>query len=207
MDISACATPRSSHTAIAMNVLTVNGSPRKDSVSAALAREFSGALAQRGAQVSTVRLADLTYRGCSACMACKSSYEHCVINDGLTDVLAAVRSAGVLVLSTPVYFGDVTAQTKGFIDRMFSVLTPDFHESPVRSRLGTGRTLVFIQTQGQPDENTFADIFPRYKFFFEWLGYSTCHLVRACGVEAADDSLPYAAARERAVRLAAALTL
>jgi len=190
-----------------MNVLSLHGSPRKNSVSAALAREISDVLSQRGARVSTVRLADLSYRGCIACMACKSSQDHCVLKDGLTDVLAALPGAQILILSTPVYFGDVTAQMKGFIDRMFSVLTPDFYQSPVKSRLGTGRTFVFVQTQGQPEEHMFADIFPRYKFFFAWLGYSHCHLVRACNIEAADDSPAYLAARGRARALASQLPL
>lgn len=190
-----------------MQILMINGSPRAASVSTALARELCSVLTQRGAQLTSVRLADLTYRGCIACMACKSSHDHCVLKDGLTDVLAALYNADVLVLSTPVYFGDVTAQTKGFIDRMFSVLTPDFYESPIKSRLGSGRTFVFVQTQGQPEAHMFADIFPRYKFFFEWLGYSHCHLVRACGVEAVDDSPAYTAARDRARHLAAQLPL
>ncbi|MCX7847212.1 MAG: flavodoxin family protein [bacterium] len=186
-------------------VVMVQGSPRAASVSSALAEEVGQVLKARRAHIMRVRLAELTYRGCIACMACKTSHEHCVVKDDLTEVLEAVRKAGILVLSSPVYFGDVTAQTKGFIDRMFSFLTPDFYESPVKSRLGTGRTLVFVQTQGQPEEGAFADIFPRYKFFFEWLGYSRCYLVRACGIETTADTPAYRAACEQARRVAAQL--
>jgi hypothetical protein len=36
--------------------------------------------------------------------------------------------------------------------------------------------------EGQPDENQFADVFPRYEYFFKWYGFDDNHLIRACGV-------------------------
>jgi len=88
----------------------------------------------------------------------------------------------VVVYASPVYYGDVTAQLKGFIDRTFSYLVPDYITNPQPSRLAPGKKLLFILTQGQPDEGMFADIFPRYDFFLKWGGFDKTRLIRACGV-------------------------
>ena len=49
------------------------------------------------------------------------------------------------------------------------------------NRLSSKR-LVFVQTQGNPDEAAFADIFPRYEMFLKWEGFGDAKLIRACGV-------------------------
>jgi multimeric flavodoxin WrbA len=120
-------------------------------------------------------------------MTCKTKLDKCVLKDDLTPVLDGVHEADLVVMATPVYYGDVSSQLKGFIDRTFSYLVPDYPTNPNPSRLPPGKRLVFIQTQGQPDENQFADIFPRYTYFFKWYGFEDNHLLRACGVMGPDD--------------------
>jgi len=188
-----------------MNVLSIIGSPRRDSCSAALAAAVCSGLRQRGATITIVRLAALAYHGCIACLACKRTSALCVVQDGLTDVLAAVRACDVLVLSTPVYFGDVTAQMKGFIDRTFSFLVPDFHENPGKSRLAAGKKLVFVQTQGSPDQDTFADVFPRYEYFLKWYGFDPLMLLRVCGPDDAGTVVQRAGVQQRIDEIVAAL--
>ena len=39
-----------------------------------------------------------------------------MLNDDLTEVLAAVAAADLLLLATPVYFGEISSQLKGFHD-------------------------------------------------------------------------------------------
>lgn len=120
-------------------------------------------------------------------MACKKTSEKCVVNDDLTAVLDAVQSADVVVLASPIYFGELTGQMKSFIDRTYSYLTPEFMQpDKKRSRLTPGKQLVFVLTQGQPDEKFFAEIFPRYSMFLKGYGFSQMHLIRACGVREPD---------------------
>jgi multimeric flavodoxin WrbA len=104
-----------------------------------------------------------------------------VLEDDLAGVLAAVQEADVVVLATPVYYGDVTGQMKCFIDRSYSYLVPDYLTNPKPSRLAQ-KKLLFILTQGHPDESMFADIFPRYAGFLTWMGFVDCRLIRACGI-------------------------
>ena len=163
-----------------MKIVCLLGSPRLKGNSAAMAKRFCEVAEKVGAEVKTYALNKLTYRGCQACMACKTKLDRCVLEDDLTNVLDDVRNAEVLVMASPIYYGEVSSQLKGFIDRTFSFLKPDYTTNP--SRLNPGKKLVFIQTQGQPDESQFADVFPRYEFFFKWYGFNDNYLVRACGV-------------------------
>jgi hypothetical protein len=70
---------------------------------------------------------------------------------------------------------------KGFIDRLFSYLVPDYRTNPEKSRLLPGKKLVFIQVQARPDERKFADVFPRYEEFFDWYGFKERYHLRCWG--------------------------
>ncbi|MGD9973078.1 MAG: flavodoxin family protein [Desulfatirhabdiaceae bacterium] len=165
-----------------MNIVCLLGSPRPMGNSATIAKRFCDTAEQKGATIKSFALNKLSYRGCQACMTCKSKLDRCVLKDDLTEVLDAIRDADVLVMATPVYYGEVSSQLKAFIDRTFSYLKPDYTTNPEPSRLPGAKKLVFIQTQAQPGEADFADIFPRYDYFFKWYGFQDNHLIRACGV-------------------------
>ncbi|MCX7981428.1 MAG: flavodoxin family protein [Syntrophales bacterium] len=164
-----------------MKVVCVLGSPRSKGNSSFLARRICDRVRSSGAKVKIFSLNKISYRGCQGCMACKDKLERCGVDDDLSQVLEAVRLSDCLILATPVYYGDVSSQLKAFIDRTFSFLKPDFPSNPMPSRLAPGKKMVFILTQGQPDEDQFADIFPRYDSFFRLYGFSTT-LIRVCGV-------------------------
>lgn len=179
-----------------MQIVALLGSPRARKNSAAIAHRFTATAAQLGAEVRTVELNRLTYRGCQGCYVCKTTHETCVVQDDLSEVLEAVQRADLLLLASPVYYGDVSAQLKGFIDRTFCYLKPDYPTNPQPSRLSP-KKLVFVLVQGHPDKTLFADIFPRYETFLKWLGFTDCHLLRACGIgPARRDEVPAAVLAE-----------
>ncbi|MDM8525260.1 flavodoxin family protein [Desulfococcaceae bacterium HSG8] len=163
-------------------IVCLFGSPRPKGNSAAIAKRFCETAEKLGADITTFSLNKLTYRGCQACMTCKTKLEKCVLKDDLAEVLDAVRNADILVMATPTYYGEISSQMKGFVDRTFSYLVPDYTTNPKPSRLSPGKKLVFIQTQAQPEESSYADVFPRYESFLKWYGFNDNHLIRACGV-------------------------
>ncbi len=163
-----------------MKILSILGSPRSGKISASIANRFTETAEKFGADVQNYELNRLTYRGCQGCYACKKGLDHCILNDGLTPVLNAVHDSDLVVLSSPVYFGDVTSQLKGFIDRTYSYLTPEYMTSSEPSRLSP-KKLVFVLSQGHPDESLFADIFTRYEPFLKWVGFAERRLIRCCG--------------------------
>ncbi len=183
-------------------IVAVLGSPRLNGNSAFIAGRFLEAARNLGAETQSFALNSLSYRGCQACMSCKKNSDTCVLKDDLAEVLEAVRKADVIVLASPVYYGDVTGQMKLFIDRTYGFLTPDFHANPQRSRLSPGKTVVFIQTQGLADATVFADVFPRYREMMKFIGVDEAHLLRACGLSKRDDVLEHKDVLKQAEELA-----
>jgi multimeric flavodoxin WrbA len=166
-------------------IVCLLGSPRPRGNSAEMAGALCQGAREAGAEVTVFALNRLDFRGCQGCMACKKEGSAgCALDDGLTPVLAAVAECDALVLATPVYFGEVSAQLKAFIDRTFSFLTPDYARAPrgSRSRLAPGKTLCFVIAQGHPREDLFTDIAPRYSYFLEWQGFTESRLLRAGGL-------------------------
>ena len=170
-----------------MKIACVLGSPRAKSNSSIIARRFIDIAEKMGAETQIYTLNDLKYRGCQACMACKTKLEKCALKDDLAEVLGAMQEADIWLLASPVYFGEISGQLKTFLDRTFSYLKPDYTTIPNPVRLAPGKKLVFAICQASPDEKFFADIFPRYNFFFKWFGFKESHLIRACGVREAGE--------------------
>lgn len=164
-----------------MKIVSLLGSPRTKGNSATIANHVLKIAGELGAETRSFELNRLSYRGCQGCYACKTTLDKCVLKDDLSEVLAAVSEADAVVLASPVYYGDITSQLKGFIDRTYSYLVPDYITNPQPSRL-TPKKLVFVLAQGQPEETAFSDIFPRYDGFLKWMGFSQTTLIRACGI-------------------------
>ncbi len=182
-----------------MKIVCLLGSPRSKGNSVAVAERFLGEAESLGADIRTYTLNRLKFRGCQACMACKGKFDHCALDDDLSPVLEEIHAADILVLATPVYFADVSSQMKMFLDRTYSFYVTDFLTNPKPSRLPPGKRLIFIQTQAQAEESMFNDIYPKYEFFFQVLGFKDNRLIRALGVNQPDD----AAKREDVLELAA----
>ncbi len=157
-----------------MKLVCIHGSPREAGNSSKIANHLCASVQANGVSVKTYFLNKLKYIGCQSCMECKGKSEICVLQDELKEVLSEFKSADIIVLASPIFFGDISAQMKGFIDRTYSYLTPDY-----KSRLLPGKKMVMILAQGDPDKKHFADVFPRYNEFFKWHDIKENHLIRA----------------------------
>jgi multimeric flavodoxin WrbA len=137
-----------------MNVIGINGSPRKQWNTATLvAKALEGAAAQ-GATTELFHLYDLDFKGCKSCLACKirggKSYGKCVLNDDLAPVLEKIAAADALVIGSPIYFGTVTGETRSFLERLlFPYLTYTVpYGTLFPKKIKTG----FIYTMNVPEE-------------------------------------------------------
>lgn len=161
-----------------MKVLCLSGSPRNRGNTAVVLDEISNVFEEYGHKVKRFELNKLNFRGCQACMACKTANDYCILKDDLSEILDDVKESDIVVLGSPVYFGDVTAQSKAFIDRTYSFLKPDFYTSSHKSRLQKGKKIILALQQGAPEDH-FSDIYKRYKMFFDWQFDETI-LIREC---------------------------
>lgn len=181
-----------------MNIIALLGSPRPEGNSAVLAQAFLAVCQDRGAKVTTHFLNTMKYKGCQACMGCKTKAEACILKDDLTPVYEAIKEADVLVIASPVYFGDLSSQLKGAFDRFYAYFDPNYV-----TRLPAGKQSVFILTQGHPDEEQFGDIFGRYENFMKWFSFSPNHIIRACGFQGPGEVKDRPEIMQQAVDLAA----
>ena len=97
-------------------VVAVVGSPRGRSNTAALVAAALEELEAAGAVCETISLRDVTIAPCLAHDAC-ADYAACPVADDAAAVLERVYAADCLVLGTPVYYENVSAQMKAMIDR------------------------------------------------------------------------------------------
>ncbi len=104
-----------------MKAMAINGSPRKNGNTAALLAAALEGAGEYCESTELVNLYDLTYDGCVSCFACKRKGAqpcHCYHVDELSPVLEKVLSSDVLLLGSPVYFGDVTGKMRCFLERL-----------------------------------------------------------------------------------------
>lgn len=102
-----------------MKVVAFNGSARKDGNTALLVRRVFAELEAEGIETELVQLAGQTIRGCTACYQCfeRKDQRCAVTKDILNDCLAKMIAADGIILASPTYFSDVTAEMKALIDR------------------------------------------------------------------------------------------
>ena len=177
-----------------MKITCLLGSPRIKGNSSIMARKFCEILKASGAEIKYVELNKLIYCGCQACDACKKTHYHCVLKDGLAEVLAVVRESDVTVLASPIYWGEVSAQLKAFIDRTYSYIISDYQEkigkvSISRLKPDTKFVMIFAQKAGE-DVLALDDIYPRYKALFEmFLGIKDVILICGCNLDKSTDAI------------------
>ena len=102
-----------------MKVVAINGSARKDGNTAILIRHVFRELESEGIETELVQLAGHAIRGCIACYKCFERKDgHCAVTgDIINDCIDRMHEADGIIIGSPTYFADVTAETKALIDR------------------------------------------------------------------------------------------
>jgi len=100
-------------------------SPRKGSNSSALARAVAEGLVRAGGRAEIIDLAGLDIKPCLACGNCQRNGGRCSQVDGMQTAYPKLRAASILVLATPVYMFNMSAQLKIFLDRCYALLNPE----------------------------------------------------------------------------------
>jgi multimeric flavodoxin WrbA len=119
-------------------------SPRKGSNSSALGRAVAEGLAEAGVLAEAIDIAGLDIKPCLACGNCQRNGGRCSQVDGMHTVYPKLREASVLVLATPVYMFNMSAQLKIFLDRCFALMNPD-------GNVLAGKTLAAAISYGADD--------------------------------------------------------
>jgi multimeric flavodoxin WrbA len=140
-----------------MNIVAINGSPRKNwNTAILLDKALEGAVSQK-ANTETINLYDLKYKGCTSCFFCKrKDREHgqCAMKDDLTPVLERLITADAIVLGSPIYFMNITSGMVAFLERfLFSNMIYSMEIPTVYPRkIPSGFIYTMGVTEKQADE-------------------------------------------------------
>ena len=103
-----------------MKLIAFNGSPRKGGNTEALLEAVMAPVRQAGIETELVQIGGKGIHGCLGCYTCqKRKDSRCSQNDDMLNAcLEKVIAADALLLGSPTYFTDVTADMKALIDRV-----------------------------------------------------------------------------------------
>ena len=131
-----------------MNLLIINGSPRKKGLISQMLRIFHEQAIASGIEVTEVYANDLQIKPCMGCMACRSK-RHCVLpEDDAQCVLTLIQQADAIVIGAPCYWGNIPGQLKLLFDRIVYGMMRDTPRFP--EPLMKGKRLVCISTSTTP---------------------------------------------------------
>jgi len=102
-----------------MKVVAFNGSPRKDGNTTILINHVFRELEKEGVETELVQLSGKKIHGCIACYKCfENKDQRCAVKDDIANecIEKMIKAEGI-ILGSPVYFTDVTAEMKALIDR------------------------------------------------------------------------------------------
>ncbi len=102
-----------------MYALAINGSPRKDGNTNYLLKEVLAPISQAGWETELIRAGGMEISGCIACYKCfENQNQRCAVEtDMFNEIMEKIVRADALIMGSPTYFTDVSAELKAVIDR------------------------------------------------------------------------------------------
>lgn len=148
-----------------MKVILLNGSPRKGWNTDMMLQKAAEGAREAGAETEIINLYDLNYKGCRSCYGCRAKANknvgHCVWNDDLKTVLEKIDKADALIIGSPIYYADVTAEVRAFLERFLY----QYQDYDTGSTKATGQLkTACIYTMNVPEEySKMMGVAPRYE--------------------------------------------
>lgn len=101
-----------------MNVLMLNGSPRRDGNTALALAEMEKVFAEEGVETEILQVGGQDIRGCIACGKCGAT-GRCVFDDAVNQIAPKFQACDGLVAASPVYYAGANATLTALLTRLF----------------------------------------------------------------------------------------
>ena len=100
-----------------MKIIIINGSPRKNGVTAKILHKIETVLLEhKCVEVEFINIAELNMSPCSGCCSCYKT-GHCYMDDDAEKLSDKIALADGLIIGSPTYASNISGQLKQFIDR------------------------------------------------------------------------------------------
>lgn len=165
-----------------MKIIGFIASPRKEGNTAWIINQILEGAQEQDAETQSWSFSDLDIKPCRGCLGCHKGDGNrgCLINDDMQQLYDALAHADALVLGSPVYMGQMSAQAKIFTDRLFAHISPRF--SPHFKENTMKKKLLLVFTQGNPDASFFQEYFDYTKKMFQLLEFDVKEVLVVAGM-------------------------
>ncbi|MDE7279608.1 MAG: flavodoxin family protein [Oscillospiraceae bacterium] len=117
-----------------MKVLGINGSARMDGNTAVLIKMVFGELEKAGIETELIQLSGNVIEPCKACWAC-GGQKNCVHKkDIFREVFDKMVAADGIILGSPVYAGNISANIQAFLER--AAVVSDMNRGLLKHKVG-----------------------------------------------------------------------
>jgi multimeric flavodoxin WrbA len=99
-----------------MKITGISGSPTAGGNNERIIEIALGIARERGFKTDKVFLSGLSVLPCTDCGTCRTKKE-CHIDDDMTDIYDKLETSDAFIVSSPVFFGSMSAQLKALFDR------------------------------------------------------------------------------------------
>lgn len=101
-----------------MKIIAINGSTHPNGNTSILLNEVLNIPRKSDIETEVIHLNN-SIQGCTGCGKCFLDEKHCCIqDDGINEIFQELLKADGILLGSPVYFADVSAKMKAFIERI-----------------------------------------------------------------------------------------
>jgi multimeric flavodoxin WrbA len=164
-----------------MKILGIIASPRKKGNTAWTVNKILEGAKEQGAETRSWYFSGHDIEPCRGCLCCHDGKDTgCIIDDDMQELYDAIDKADAIVLGSPVYMGQMSAQAKIITDRLFAQISPRF--SPHYKEKVSKKKLLLVFTQGNPDPGMFREYFDYTRKMFQMLEFDTRDVVVVAGM-------------------------
>lgn len=117
-----------------MKIVGISASGRRDGNTSRLVRYIMNKMSEYGAESEMIETADMDLRFCTACENCMRK-GFCVIDDGYRQAMEKIKAADGIILGSPNYSFNMSAQMKTLFDRSHMLL---YYMRALKGKYGIG---------------------------------------------------------------------
>lgn len=126
-----------------IKITVLNGSPRANGNTATMVQAFEKGATEAGHEVSVIHVGAKKVAGCLGCQYCFTHEGTCVRKDDMTEIWKVLNQTDLLVFASPIYWWEVTAQTKAVIDRLYAHALVGFNFNKIALLFDSGAKDVY----------------------------------------------------------------
>lgn len=161
-------------------IVILKGSPRKNGNTCTLADALAKGAMDNGAVVEEFFLHKMNIKPCNACNACiNKPAKECVIEDDMQQIYPALRSADSVVIASPIYWFNMSAQTKLVIDRLYGLVEPN-------RQVLRGKKIAIVLVYGDSNQATSGanNAIRSFEETFQYIGATIVEIIHGSAMDA-----------------------